>query len=145
MLADDPWETLPPGTNLPVLPSGCAGGLREMIEVPNTVDTFGAVARGPPAEPSESAQAAEAHEAAVMPQAILGRVVVIFGPWPYGRLFGRKLGRPQHRGNVQRAVLVGDVVLGLYRRCASRGAERRDWRVALAGRGVGSRDGRWLE
>lgn len=67
-------------TYLPVLPSRCAGGFREMIKIPGTVDALGTLARRPPAQPPKCAQATETHEAAVGPQAVLGDVFLILEP-----------------------------------------------------------------
>jgi hypothetical protein len=129
-----------------VLPSGCAGGLRELVEIPAAVDGSGALACRPPTEPAECAQAAQTHEADVGPQVLLGRLIVVFVLWSDSRLSGWKLRRAQHGGNIQGASALGGVIL--IRRCrrvVARSPERRDGRVELCGRGVRGRDGGWLE
>ncbi len=137
----DEWDTY-----LPVLSRGRAGGLGELVEVPVAVDALCAVASGAAAETAEGAQAAQAHEAAVGPQGIVLLVVLILKlGGPRGWLLGGELGGPQHGGHVERAVLVGDVALGLGGRRAARGAEGRGGRAELGGRGVRGRDGRGME
>lgn len=74
-------------------PSGRACRLRELVEIPNAVDGFGAVARGSPAQPPECAQAADAHEAAAWPQTILDNIILIFNVRFERCWLGWKLGR----------------------------------------------------
>jgi len=77
---------------LPMSPSGRACGLRKLIEIPHAANGFGAVARRPPAQPAECAQAAKAHEAAAGPQAILDDIILILDVWLEWCWLGWKLG-----------------------------------------------------